>query len=339
MPSVVQSESALNRSTETAWDYYANHRAVTTSLVASSRSLLGVARKPTLCLLGSGNLNDVDLAQLCHEFAELSLIDIDVTAVRNGLSRQQNRHPALIDRLSTFKLLSADLSGLDRLIASQDTLTTSDISVAMLINAFGDFSLSTFLTSEGLPSRFHVVASCSLISQLIRQARSLFSDVGVSNTAAILMRDFHLRTLVDLVEPGGCGVLITDFAGTSTGAPELLHCETPIQLAEMTEAILREKRYFLGLSPTDMYASLVGPLFSDACDSVELTTPWCWDLGPEKRYLCYGLTFRKKLSSPTQSDSPPSLSDRLTEFMKRTGIPITTSSDFHDASDPRFRTE
>jgi hypothetical protein len=75
-----------NRETRDFWSAYAGHRRRISSLIRDRAPSDGTQ---TLCALGAGNCNDLDLAELCQRFARVTLIDLDVEAVRDGLERQQ----------------------------------------------------------------------------------------------------------------------------------------------------------------------------------------------------------------------------------------------------------
>ena len=63
---------------------YAAHRAQVTRLLLEA----GGDSPERLCLLGAGNLNDLDLTALLGRYREVVLVDLDGDAIRRGLNRQ-----------------------------------------------------------------------------------------------------------------------------------------------------------------------------------------------------------------------------------------------------------
>lgn len=75
-----------NRSTASRFDVVRAHRARVTDLVGQiARSLPNASR---LCVLGAGNVNDLDLSRVLTDCAELHLVDIDGEAMERGVQRQ-----------------------------------------------------------------------------------------------------------------------------------------------------------------------------------------------------------------------------------------------------------
>ena len=70
-----------NLSTRDCWDGYAHHRSVVTELLVRASS----SDKSSLCVLGAGNCNDLDLQQLQHNFSEIHLVDLDDEAISEGV--------------------------------------------------------------------------------------------------------------------------------------------------------------------------------------------------------------------------------------------------------------
>ncbi len=61
----------------------------------------GTAR--TLCVLGAGNCNDLDLPELLERFESIALVDVDTDAVSAGLDRQR------VARTAKIAVVGADL--------------------------------------------------------------------------------------------------------------------------------------------------------------------------------------------------------------------------------------
>src|SRR5687768_13376737 len=74
-----------NRETQNAWDDFSSHRRRATDLLVAAAT--GRSR-PTLCLLGAGNCNDLELPQLLKIYSEIHLVDADDHALAAGIERQ-----------------------------------------------------------------------------------------------------------------------------------------------------------------------------------------------------------------------------------------------------------
>ena len=83
----VDSQAQANRSTRDHWRYFAPHRAQIQGLILPD---VGKVRHGgrSLCVLGAGNCNDVDLKALTEAFEEVHLVDLDAPALEAAVERQ-----------------------------------------------------------------------------------------------------------------------------------------------------------------------------------------------------------------------------------------------------------
>ena len=80
--SIGQWQQSVNEQTKDAWDLFASHRVQMTALIEQAVGVLPLSfGKPTLCVLGAGNGNDLDLAKIAPQFSEIRLVDLDPTAL------------------------------------------------------------------------------------------------------------------------------------------------------------------------------------------------------------------------------------------------------------------
>lgn len=146
------------------------------------------------------------------------------------------------------------------------------------------------------PERFDVVSSVCLLSQLLDMLMSSLSETHASFLPAVVaLRDQHLEVMIDLIRPGGRGLLVSDLVSSST-APQL-RSWTHAQLRQGMESLLRDSNFFTGTNPhaivariKDKFAHLI------EADSVRLISPWRWRMGGEsdKQFLVYAIEFRKR---------------------------------------------
>ena len=83
---VLAEQERRNLATRGHWQLFADHRRRVTDLLQTSGH---PTKKPaTLCVLGAGNCNDLDLLQLLTYFGRIHLVDWDAPALEAGLARQ-----------------------------------------------------------------------------------------------------------------------------------------------------------------------------------------------------------------------------------------------------------
>ena len=133
---------------------------------------------------------------------------------------------------------------------------------------------------------YSVAASVCLLSQLIEFV-SLTLGTNHHRFLDVLtcVRREHLRKLIDLAEPGGTVVLITDVVSSFT-LPELAAAANS-ELPMLVGRAIAERNFFSGVNPFVIKQVLEtdDPLASRLTD-VRLSNPWLWDLGPRHYAVC-----------------------------------------------------
>ena len=108
----------------------------------------------------------------------------------------------------------------------------------------------------------------------------------------LALRTRHLRMLVDLLEPGGTGVLVCDLA-SSDRVPALGAGRKP-DLSDLLDRLGHTGRHFDGLAPQAIEVALKSdPLIAPLLGHVQLVRPWLWRLGPARAFLVYAITIRR----------------------------------------------
>jgi hypothetical protein len=98
--------------------------------------------------------------------------------------------------------------------------------------------------------------------------------------------------LVDLLVPGGSGVLVCDVA-SSDGVPALGGERKP-DLSDLLNRLSYTGRHFDGLAPHAVEGALKSdPLVAPLLGNVQLTAPWLWRLGPKRTFLVYAACVRR----------------------------------------------
>ena len=265
--SVGDEQSRMNRSTRGQWDWYAAHRG------RIERSITPEARGGSICVLGAGNCNDLDLRWLTEVYGDVELVDIDPSALQRAVERQgvagkvRSRAPA-------------DLTGIAESMKGWRGRAVTDAEVEAAL---------TQIESMPVPAeRFDVVLSPCVLSQLLVVARDL---LGASHPIwprlKNAIRARHLREIIASTKPGGRRVLVVDLSSTSI-LPGLDRA-TDEEAADLMHKCVADAKCFRGLEPAEIAAAArkIGSV-----NSINVSRPWIWHLGWGKAFLCYGMTIR-----------------------------------------------
>jgi hypothetical protein len=286
----VDLQSKANRSTRGHWEYFASHRVEIQKLVLPDVTAL--APSPRLCVLGAGNCNDIDLNELAASFSEVHLVDIDRAAMEDAVRRQAVTQPARI-RLHG----GVDLTGIADVFPAweQESPTSPEVSEAA--------ARATQRVVPPVGGPFDVVLSPCLLSQLCGYADDVLGRAHPRRRELLLaLRTRHLRTVVDLLAPGGAGVIVCDVAST-TGYPELAGTRRE-RLPDLLDRLTYTDRGFDGLSPAAMLRAIrADPTIAPLLGPVQQVAPWLWQLGPARTFLVYALRLRR-LRGPVVLGAP-----------------------------------
>lgn len=246
--------------------------------------MVGV-EKPTLCILGAGNCNDVDLARLATLFEDVHLVDLDESAMRRGVSRQLDGSVPPV-RQSVHVHPPCDLSGILPMLGNADP---DEVAQAA---ASADFAV------DGQP--FDVVASLCVMTQLIDAVVTAYGrDHRWLDTAVLAVRNRHLGLIGELTRTGGSGVLVTDFVSSDT-APDILL--PGIDGVSVMRSLLMDRNFTTGTNP----AAIEEVCRTEAAVRLEVQrfeTPWVWNLG-NRAYLTYALVFERTRFGPDTPSIP-----------------------------------
>ena len=282
-PDLVDLHRGYNRETASNREWFAGHRARVTALILEAAP--GAAGAPpagSCALLGAGNGNDVDLAALLERFSEVHLVDLDreaIAAARAGLP----------DALAARVLLHGpiDLGGGLRRLASWRKRAVTPAELGALPQQ------SAAEATAALSGRFDLVVSCCLLSQIVHTCdKVLGPQHGQLEAVACALVVAHMRTLAQLVRPGGRGLLITDTVSSETyPLEELWGSKAPLALLDELELAQNQ---LSGTGPVFLRRILrtddvVAPLVGD----VRLVEPWLWRFNQRLTLLAYALGFAR----------------------------------------------
>jgi hypothetical protein len=231
-------------------------------------------------VLGAGNANDIDLAELLQAFERITLIDLDDNALQRATERLS---PA--ERKRIVLRGGTDLTGvLPMLSAISASPREENSAITVAINAARQ-------TCVPIVGTFDVVASTCVLTQLIDSiyiAIPTASDVRHELVMAI--RNRHLDIIAEMMNPLGRGIVFTDFVGTET-APEL-PLLSDSQLAAAAARWINERNFFTGANPYAIRDQLQRlSLSGRSIRDVEVIPAWRWDLGA-KQLAVSAVTFR-----------------------------------------------
>ena len=258
---------------------FAGHRRRLTELLLRDAPL---GSEKTLCVLGAGNANDLELAELSRRYRAIHLVDIDGDALARACARETHEIRA---RLTCHAPI--DLSGtLDRLERWAKLEVTPE-----------ELTRHAHETASRLSGRlggpFDVVASTCVLTQIqlgvltvLGDRHPLFEAVRYTVSAT------HWTLLSRLTAPGGRALFVTDLTSNDL-APEIAGidaAELPALLAPLLEA----GRVIHVADPRllrDMVAD--SPVLSAELALAPSLETWLWQNGVTRTFLVYALEARK----------------------------------------------
>ena len=264
----------LNRETLDFWRLYRSHREAAANLIS---------RKPqpgsaSLCILGAGNCNDLDLARFTSRFAQVHLVDLDRQALDKGVERQSPPAPGRI-RLHG----GIDLTGILKTLATWERHRPKRESIAHCIREARAFA------GLPVPDRFDVVASMCLLSQIIDSVVSMTGPGAVPLELVRALRQRHLRLLAELLLPGGVGILVTDFALEQGGARQPQAHSPPPGSAPASPG-----GTFLGTSPEELCALTSNdPILRTQLCQARVSPSWLWRQNPHRTLRVCAIQFQR----------------------------------------------
>ena len=256
----------------THWETFQNHREIVTSFITRSISV----STESLCVLGAGFCNDLELSQLAREFSKVSLVDLSEQDIAIGL-RQQNQSDS-----NVFENISGcDVTGIDGLLLEYK----EEPSERLLVET------ADKLEKYRPPlAQYDCVASTCLLSQLLCHATECIGDDHPKFVEFLqLVRRRHVEIMLELLHDQGAGILITDFV-SSLSLPDLL---TTDDLKTTVQTAIRERNYLHGLNPQMVAKVFEHDNVRPQLKGIRVSEPWRWAL-PDRMYACFAIIFHKK---------------------------------------------
>jgi hypothetical protein len=259
---------------------YEQHRQKTMELVSlAAAELSGVAER-TVSVLGAGNCMDLDLQQLATLFHKVTLLDVDRRAVESGVNAVESLQTSRVEILAPIDLAFP-------LATTQAAALSGTDSIAQFCKQLE----SPLATLSVAPA--DVVVSTCVLSQILSVLTNLVADKHPQFLSLIqAVRRGHLVRMLQLLKPGGRGILISDLVSSET-TPSLSSIDS-VSLPKLLAQALATGNFFSGLHPGIMLQDLeTGLNIAPYIESPVMVAPWRWQMGP-RTYAVYAITFRKR---------------------------------------------
>ena len=259
---------------------YEQHRQKTMELVSlAAAELSGVAER-TVSVLGAGNCMDLDLQQLATLFHKVTLLDVDRRAVESGVNAVESLQTSRVEILAPIDLAFP-------LATTQAAALSGTDSIAQFCKQLE----SPLATLSVAPA--DVVVSTCVLSQILSVLTNLVADKHPQFLSLIqAVRRGHLVRMLQLLKPGGRGILISDLVSSET-TPSLSSIDS-VSLPKLLAQALATGNFFSGLHPGIMLQDLeTGLNIAPYTESPVMVAPWRWQMGP-RTYAVYAITFRKR---------------------------------------------
>ena len=276
--SILAEHIRRNWTTRGRWDAMTLHRDRVMELLRRARGESG----KTLCLLGPGNGNDIELGQLAREFEKVALVDLDEEAVGRAVSRLSAEEAQRVERHCPVEL-SGVLPVLESWRARRRR-TDAEISAV---------KRSVMAAPRPEVGSFDVVASTCILTQLIDAVyMSLPTKHLRRDELLCAVRDRHLEIILEMLKLGGVGVLVTDFV--VAGSTQELAPLGELTLSSSVQIAMKRSEFFTGTDPfeiRDFYKGLCGP--GPTVEDVAIEGPWRWEVGGRILRVC-AVMFRRR---------------------------------------------
>ncbi len=270
-----------NQSSRDAFVSYTGHREHVMNLLVNPSRPRG-----SLCIVGAGNCNDIDLPRLLQHHDHISLVDIDPESVMAGVERQIGLANPRI-----WISESVDITG----VLDHVQRIPSAEAVEERRHWFAELA-SLRAVEPRLDSPFaqydHLASLC-VLSQVIDTLAAMLGEFDAAFVTEVMgTRREHFEWIAGLVKPAGTATVVVDFVSTAT-FPHLMSIPEP-ELARELHAQITAQNFFTGLNPFAIEVLLkTDKTLSGLFHNVRLARPWRWDMGA-KQFAVAALTMDRR---------------------------------------------
>lgn len=269
-----------NEAALTMWEPFAPQRRRITALVKATLNVPGadepVEPSGSLGVLGAGVCNDLELTAITGDFDRIDLIDLDADAVRRGLARAfPDGAPDHLNLIGDI-----DFSGLGKRPRNAPAIPAK---ATKQITRLAKHRL------EGVDGPYDRLLSSSMVGPLTANVITAFGQGHKEFAKAVnAVRDAHLTQMVDLLAPGGMGMLMVEYTSSDV-VPELPRVPEQ-QLMGVFEHVMKQGKFFQGCNPNVIGQKLME---TGQVAAINGLAPWRYAIGP-RVFLVFGVTFLKK---------------------------------------------
>jgi hypothetical protein len=277
---VLAEQLAANRSSSGLQEAFSGHRARLTELCARDTPF---GSERSLCVLGAGNVNDLELEELTARYRSVVLVDIDADALEGAVARQS---PAARSRLVCRA--PVDVSGmLGRLERWASLEVTAD--------ELADYPRAVAADLHfRLGGPFDVVLSSCLLTQMQLGLLTVLGDRHpLFEAARFTLNLAHFRTLCALTAPGGRLILASDLTSSEL-APAIARVPAE-ELPELVERLTAAGSIFQVASPVWLREMVKDdPTLSAELELAPALPAWLWQNGVARTFLVTALEGRRR---------------------------------------------
>lgn len=259
---------------------YENHRQHLTQAL-----LRGAASDATesICILGAGNCNDVELGRLVQHYREVHLVDLDTSALHGARDRLPESERARLHCHAPVDL-SGMLVHLERWRRFQ--LTAEEL--------MGHPDTAAQALARQLAGPFDVVASACVLTQMqlavlnaLGEKHQLFQ--AIRHTLSVT----HFRTLAALARPGGRIVFASDLVASDHVA--LPTDSSDADLEPLFDDVVRSGNAMYVAHPGVLATILRDdPVLARDLSAAPIRDRWLWQQGPARTFLVYAQHFTRQ---------------------------------------------
>lgn len=271
----IEEQRASNRSGASFFEAFTNHRQHLTALAIGDTKAGSSER---LCVLGAGNLNDLDAEALLRHFSEIHLVDLDRSALERSLARVPPEQ-----RARCVLHAPVDLGGL---LEKLERWAAMRVTPEELMRHPETVAKSV---TEALGGPFSVVISACLLTQIQFSVLQVLGDRHPLFEAARLTTAItHLRLLNRLIAPGGRGVFAADLTSNQTYPFDRLPPDADLRAVY---AELLAKKNVIYVSHPEILRGFASedPVLREELALNGPVDVWLWNNGPTRVFLVYAL--------------------------------------------------
>lgn len=264
------------------------HRARITELIQSAFNQCAPDMPKNATVIGPGNCHDLDLQQLMGSCSLIQLLDIDRETVNEAVQQVSTSTHNSGGKDPCEVRVHAPVDFAWPLIEwSAEKLRARPIDE--LIHQLKS-PLKNQESAGAMDSTSVVISTC-VISQIINAISKLAGDAAALTVPLLqAVRRSHLHRMVELLVPGGVGILVSDFVSSDTVLQ--LASVSDSQMPGLIVQCLQTSNFFSGLHPGIAHQDAQALAATGQIHQIQMHPPWRWQLGP-RVFAVFAVSFQK----------------------------------------------